>query len=167
MTTTNPARQVALADAETAEIASRLRLVVGRLSRRLRLNPAGDQLTSTQLVTLSIIERLAPSRIGDLAVAEGISAATMTRVVAALEDHGLVERRPDPDDGRACQVLLSAHGAAEVTRLRQQRTGYLATRLDDCTPEQRALLVAALPVLESMAQEAPVETQSTTVAGLG
>lgn len=136
---------------QAAEIASRLRLVVGRISRRLRLDPAGEQLTSTQLVTLSIIDQLAPSRIGDLASAEGISAATMTRVVAALADRGLVERRPDPDDGRACLVLLSSHGNAEVTRIRNQRTGYLATRLGECTPEQRAILVAALPVLEMMA----------------
>lgn len=47
MTTPNRAQHIALADAEAAEIASRLRLVVGRFSRRLRLNPTGDQLTST------------------------------------------------------------------------------------------------------------------------
>lgn len=136
------------ADVPTAEIAGRLRLIVGRLSRQLRLHPTGDRLTSTQLATLSTIARHAPLRIGDLAVAEGISAATMTRVVAVLEEHALVERRPDPDDGRACQVVLSPHGEDEVERLRSQHTGYLATRLDACTPDQRAALAAALPVLE-------------------
>lgn len=155
MTTAARARRGELPETPTAELASRVRLIVGRLSRQLRLHPAGDRLTSTQLATLSTIERRAPLRIGDLAAAEGISAATMTRVVAALEEHGLVERRPDPDDGRACQVLLSDHGSAEVERLRSQRTGYLATRLDACTAEQRAALAAALPVLELIAQDAP------------
>lgn len=147
-----------LPDAETAEIASRLRLIMGRLTRQLRLHPTGDRLTSTQLATLATIDRLAPLRIGDLAVAEGISAATMTRVVAALEDQNLVARRPDPDDGRACQVLLSPHGNEEVARLRSQRTGYLVTRLLACTPEERAALAAALPVLELLAQDTSTET---------
>jgi DNA-binding MarR family transcriptional regulator len=145
-------------EVQTAEIASRVRLIVGRLSRQLRLHPAGDRLTSTQLATLSTIDRLSPLRIGDLAVAEGISAATMTRVVAVLEEHGLVERRADPDDGRACQVVLSPHGNDEITRLRNQRTGYLATRLAACTPEQRAAVARALPVLELIAQDAPPGT---------
>lgn len=157
MTTANRSISSGLSEAESAEIASRLRLVVGRLTRRLRLDPEGEQLTSTQLVTLSIIDQLALSRIGDLATAEGISAATMTRVVAALEDRGLVERRPDPNDGRACLVLLSSHGEAEVARIRKQRTGYLATRLRECTPEQQAVLVAALPIMEMMACDPAVE----------
>lgn len=155
MTTAARARRGEPSETATAEMASRVRLIVGRLSRQLRLHPAGDRLTSTQLATLSTIERRAPLRIGDLAAAEGISAATMTRVVAALEEHGLVERHPDPDDGRAWQVLLSDRGKAEVERLRSQRTGYLATRLGACTPEQRAALAAALPVLELIAQDVP------------
>lgn len=145
-------------DAETAEIAARVRLIVGRLNRRLRLQPGTDRLTSTQLATLATIEQRAPLRIGDLAAAEGISGATMTRVVADLTDLGLIERRLDPDDGRACQVLLSQHGKTEVDRLRAQRTGYLATRLDACTPEQRAVLAAALPVLELLAQNTTTQT---------
>lgn len=157
MTVTHSRRSDA-PDAETAEMAGRVRLVVGRLTRQLRLHHAGDLLTSTQLATLATIELRAPLRIGDLAAAEGISAATMTRVVAILEEHGLVERRPDPDDGRACQVQLSEHGTAEVDRLRSQRTGYIAVRLGQCTPEQRAALAAALPVLELIAQDASSET---------
>lgn len=151
-TTEKSTAETQAAETQTAEIASRVRLVVGRLSRQLRLNPT-DGLTATRLATLATIDRLAPLRIGDLAAAEGISAATMTRVVAALEEQGLVKRRPDPDDGRACQVQLTPHGSTEVDRLRTQRTGYLATRLGACTPEQRATLAAALPVLELIAQD--------------
>lgn len=153
MTTGTRTRHGGHSDVQTAEVASRIRLIVGRLGRQLRLHPAGDRFTSTQLATLATIERRAPLRIGDLAAAEGISAATMTRVVAALEEHGLVERRADPDDGRACQVQLSDHGIAEMDRLRTQRTGYIATRLAACTPEQRAAVIAALPVLELIAQD--------------
>lgn len=157
MTTATRGRRAGRPDIETAEVASRIRLIVGRLARQLRLHPTGDRFTSTQLATLATIERRAPLRIGDLAAAEGISAATMTRVVAVLEEHGMVERRDDPDDGRACQVLLSDHGIAEMDRLRTQRTGYIATRLAACTPEQRAAIAAALPVLELIAQDPPTE----------
>ncbi len=144
-------------EVDTAEVAGRLRLVLGRLARQLRLHQSQDRLTSTQLATLSTVEQRAPVRIGDLAAAESISAATMTRVVAALTERGLVERRPDPDDGRACQVQLSQHGISELARLRTQRNGYLATRLGECTPAQRAALVAALPVLEMIARDAATE----------
>ena len=158
MTPHNRAQHSGQVELDTAEIAARVRMIVGRLNRRLRLQPAEDRLTSTQLATLATIEQCAPLRIGDLAAAEGISAATMTRVVADLTDLDLIERRPDPDDGRACQVLLSQHGKTEVDRLRAQRTGYLADRLDECTPEQRAILAAALPVLELIAQNPTTQT---------
>lgn len=136
---------------DTAEIAGRLRLLVGRLARQLRAHPTVDRLTPTQLATLSSVDRYGPLRIGDLAAREGIVAATMTRIVAVLEEQGLVQRRPDPVDGRAWQVQLSEEGAAMLAQLRSQRTGYFATRLDRCTPEQRAAIAAALPVLESLA----------------
>lgn len=149
-----PDAETAEVAGETAEVAGRVRVVLGRLARQLRLHQAQDRLTSTQLATLFTIEQRAPLRIGDLAAAESISAATMTRVVAALAERGLVERRADPDDGRACQVLLSPRGSTELARLRTQRNGYLVTRLGECTPEQRAALAAALPVLETIARDA-------------
>lgn len=158
MTSAGRAQRSGTREVETAEIASRVRVVVGRLSRRLRLHPGGDRLTSTQLASLFTIEQCGPLRVGDLAAAEGIAAATMTQVVTALAELGLVERRPDPNDGRACHVLLSDHGRREMARLRSQRTGYLATRLGACTPEQRALLAAALPVLELITQDTTSDT---------
>lgn len=156
--TTSSAPRGGEPEVETAEVAGRVRLVLGRLARQLRLHQSQDRLSSTQLATLSTLEQRAPVRIGDLAAAESISAATMTRVVAALTERGLVERRPDPDDGRACQVQLSQHGIGELARLRTQRDGYLATRLGECTPEQRAALAAALPVLETIARDATTES---------
>lgn len=144
---------------DVGDLAGRLRLLVGRLARRLRTHPVGDRLTPTQLATLSSVDRHGPLRIGDLAAREGIVATTMTRIVAVLEEQGLVQRRADPADGRACQVQLSERGVAMLARLRSQRTGYFATRLDRCTPEQRAVVAAALPVLESLAlDETAVQT---------
>lgn len=110
-----------------------------------------DRITPTQLAVLSSVDRHGPLRIGDLAAREGIVAATMTRIVVALEEQNLVYRRPDPVDGRAFQVQLAQEGAATLARLRNQRTGYFATRLDRCPPEQRAIVAEALPVLESLA----------------
>lgn len=138
-------------DPDTADMAGRLRLLVGRLARQLRAHPARDRLTPTQLATLSSVDRHGPLRIGDLAATEGIVAATMTRIVAVLEEQELLERRADPLDGRASQVKLSEQGAAMLARLRSQRTGYFATRLARCTPDERAAIVAVLPLLESLA----------------
>jgi DNA-binding MarR family transcriptional regulator len=53
-----------------------------------------------------------PLRIGEIAARSRLSKQTMTTMVRLCERDGLVERRPDPDDGRATQVLLTARSRA-------------------------------------------------------
>jgi DNA-binding MarR family transcriptional regulator len=133
------------------QLASRLRLAVGRLSRRIRL--ASNDVPPLQLSTLVTVEAHGPLRQGELAQREAVSAPTMSRILAALDERGLVLRTPDPADARSTLVAISAAGSHTLREVRSQRTALLDARLARLTPEQRAALVAALPALESLVVE--------------
>jgi DNA-binding MarR family transcriptional regulator len=136
-----------------AELAARLRLAVGRLHRRIRL--ASNDVPPLQLSTLASIEQYGPLRLGELAVREAVTAPTMTRVLAGLDERGLIVRTPDPGDARSVRVSLSDEGHKVLSEVRSRRTALLDARLGRLTPEQRAALVTALPALEALVVEAP------------
>lgn len=135
-------------DAQT-ELASRLRLAVGRLNRRIRID-GQEAVPPLQLSALVTVEQHGPLRLSELARREAVSAPTMSRVLAALDEQGLVERATDPDDARCTQITLTAAGARVLTEVRRHRTALLARRLDRLDGEQRTRLAAALPALEAM-----------------
>jgi DNA-binding MarR family transcriptional regulator len=135
-------------------VATRLRLAIGRIGRRMR-SYGGVGPTPSQVSALATLEKHGPLRIGDLAWREGVTAPTMTRVVAALEQQGHLERTADPDDGRSSLVGLGPSGRQLLEDLTRDRTAYLAAQLAELTEEQRRLLEAALPVLEALAAEEP------------
>lgn len=134
---------------DDAELAGRLRLAVGLLVRWLRQYDAGG-LSPAKLSALLTIEAGAPIRAGDLAARENVAAPTMTRMVGALADAGLVGRSPDPSDARGSLVELAPAGAAALQAVRRERTSRLVERLARLTPDQRAALTAALPALEAL-----------------
>ncbi len=134
------------------ETIARLRLAINRIGRRMRVH-GGVGPTSSQVSALATVEKFGPLRIGDLACREGVAAPTMTRVVAALDQLGYLERKPDPDDRRSSRVGISAAGHDLLESLRRDRTAYLANRVAGLTDSQRAQLVTALPVLEALAAE--------------
>jgi len=131
------------------ELAGRLRVAVGLLVRRLRQRDPGH-LSPPQLSALVTIEAAGPIRNGDLAARENVAAPTMTRMVGALEEAGLVNRRPDPSDARGSLVSLAPGGAAALRALRRERNNILIQKLAALSPEQRAALEAALPALEAL-----------------
>jgi DNA-binding MarR family transcriptional regulator len=134
-----------------AQLASRLRLAVGRLHRRIRL--AGNDIPPLQLSTLASIEKHGPLRLGELAQREAVSAPTLSRVLAALDQRGLIVRTANPADARSTRVALSSAGVRVLDEVRSQRTALLDARLARLSPEQRAALVAALPALEMLVHE--------------
>ncbi len=134
------------------ETIARLRLAINRIGRRMRVH-GGVGPTSSQVSALATVEKFGPLRIGDLACREGVAAPTMTRVVAALDQLGYLERKPDPDDRRSSQVGISTAGHDLLEALRRDRTAYLANRVAGLTDRQREQLVTALPVLEALAAE--------------
>jgi DNA-binding MarR family transcriptional regulator len=134
------------------ETIARLRLAISRIGRRMRVH-GGVGPTSSQVSALATVEKYGPLRIGDLAYREGVAAPTMTRVVAALDQLGYLERKPDPDDRRSSQVGISAAGRDLLETLRRDRTAYLANRVATLTESERAQLVTALPILEALAAD--------------
>jgi DNA-binding MarR family transcriptional regulator len=134
-----------------SELATRLRLAVGRLARRIRL--ATNDIPPLQLSALATLDKLGPLRSGELAQREAVTAPTMTRVLASLGERGLVVRQADPTDARSVRVSLSPAGVEALGRIRSERTALLGARVARLTPEQRVALIEALPALEALVEE--------------
>ncbi len=130
-----------------------LRVGVMRLARRLRLERSDNDLTFTQLAALGTLERLGDTTIGELALAENVKPPSMTRTINCLVDLGLVTRRPHESDGRHVVVGLTAAAVEVLAADRQRRTAWLAEHvIGDLTDDERALLFAAAPLLDRLAQ---------------
>lgn len=132
------------------EIGAALRLVVGRLARQLRRHAVGG-LTASQYSALATVERAGPIRLAALAEREGVSAPTLSRIVARLERDGYVERRGDPADGRSSLMAATAPGRAALRKIRRERTALLARGLAGLGDDERRAVAAALPALEHLA----------------
>jgi DNA-binding MarR family transcriptional regulator len=130
------------------ETAARLRVAVARLARQLRQNSPGG-LSPSQWSALVSVEDNESLRIGDLAEAEGVSAPTATRLVASLEEAGLLSRTSDPADRRTAYIALTDLGREKLEWAREVRTASLAQRLSEMPAADVRRLIELLPVLES------------------
>ena len=83
---------------------------------------------------------------------EKVQPPSMTRVIAVLEERGLVLRAPHATDRRQVILTVTPAGRDLVQRVRLRRTAWLAQRLQELTPEERELLRAAAPVIEKISQ---------------
>jgi DNA-binding MarR family transcriptional regulator len=128
---------------------ARLRLVVGRLNRRVRID-GHESIPPLQLSTLVTVEQHSPLRLSELARREAVTAPTMSRVLAALDEHGLVQRSTDPQDARSVLITLSAEGRRRLEEVRSHRNALIARRLLRLDDAQRATLVSAMPALEAL-----------------
>ena len=137
------------------EAASRLRVVIGRLSRRLRPTEAAVAagLTPTKISVLLHVGRAGRIRLSELSDSEGINPTMMSRVIADLADAGLVERASDPGDRRAAFVEATATGRKLAERIRSERTDALNEALEGLDERERSEIEAALPALERLAEE--------------
>ncbi len=138
---------------QTTSAAAHLRLVLARAARRLR-QEAGADLSPSQTAALATIERRGPLTPSELAAYERIQRPTATRVLARLEEAGLVTRAADPADGRSSLVSLSAEGRALLERVRTRKDAFLAQRLDRLDAEERAVLERAADILERLLEDA-------------
>lgn len=140
---------VSPATVDVTELASRLRLGVTRLARRLR-QEAQPGITPSLLITLSSIDRAGPITIGELCAVEHVQPPTMSRFVAALVDDELVVREPDPADRRVAWVRVTAEGAKLLQRSRRRKDVYLTRRLRNLEPREIAVLDEAAAILERL-----------------
>jgi DNA-binding MarR family transcriptional regulator len=142
------ARHISTVDSD-AELAARLRLVVTRLSRRLRQQ--GDTgISASQLSALSTIDRCGPMTLGDVATAEQVQPPSMTRVVSHLEERGLVERQVYERDRRVTRVRVTSEGRELLQLSRTRKDAYLARRLQTLDDGDRFTMAAAVAVLEQI-----------------
>ncbi len=139
-----------------AGLASALRISVTRLARRLRaerrtggLEP---DLSDTQLAALAALERHQAMTPGELADHEKVQPPSMTRVLTVLEERGLVMRAPHASDRRQVVLTATDYGREVVQQSRRLREAWLAKRLHELTPQERAALRAAAPILEKLSQ---------------
>ena len=136
----------------SAQLATLLRDAITRLNRRVRqARPVGD-LTIAQLSALTSLELAGLMTPRELADVERVQPPTMTKIIAKLEERGLVQRTPHPTDGR--QVIISAtpEGRAVYAQFERVRDEWLATRLAELTPAERETLRQAAEVLLRMAR---------------
>lgn len=132
-----------------SDVAAPLRLAITRLARRLR-QEADPGLTPSQLVALATIERHGPLSPSELAEIERIQRPTVTRILRGLVDAGLVDRRPDPADGRSALVEIEERGSALLSQLRSRKNAYLSRRLAGLEPGELETLDRAAGILERL-----------------
>jgi DNA-binding MarR family transcriptional regulator len=139
-----------------AGLAAELRISVSRLARRLRAERVSrgiaTELSDTQLAALAALERHAAMTPGELAEHEKVQPPSMTRVIAALQERGLVTRAPHPTDGRQVKLTVTEQGRELVQQSRRLREAWLAQRLRELSQEERATLRAAAPILQRISQ---------------
>ncbi|MCT2581595.1 MarR family transcriptional regulator [Actinophytocola sp. S1-96] len=117
----------------------------------------------TAAATLARLDRDGPARLTELAASEGVSQPAMSQLVNRLQELGLAERRPDPDDGRVVLVHVTDDGRAQVAHRRAVRAERLAALLDRLGDDDRRALADALPALTALtrlAAEPPENTRS-------
>ncbi|WP_219468883.1 MarR family winged helix-turn-helix transcriptional regulator [Nonomuraea rhizosphaerae] len=135
-----------------AGLASALRVSLARLTRRLRRQAAAHSLTPTQFATLAAVERHSAITPGELAELEKVQPPSMTRVIAALEERGLVSRTPHPTDRRQVTVTVTEDAQKLLKEERRRKEAWLNQRLKDLTPEERSILRQAAPILEKLSR---------------
>ena len=135
-----------------AGLASALRVSLARLTRRLRRQAAAHPLTPTQFATLAAVERHSGITPGELADLEKVQPPSMTRVIATLEERGLVARTPHPTDRRQVTVTVTEAAEKLLKEERRRKEAWLTQRLKELSPEERTILRQAAPILEKLSK---------------
>jgi DNA-binding MarR family transcriptional regulator len=142
-------------DTSLTDSASRLRMAIVRTSRRLRQEAAGavGELTPTAAAALATVERHGPLTPSELAAIERVKRPTATRTLRVLSEAGMVERAPDPEDGRSALVSITTAGRERLRRLRGRKNAYLARRMRGLPAADVETLERAAAILERILEE--------------
>lgn len=142
---------------DLTESAVHLRMAIVRTARRLRQEAAAEAsgLTPTSTSALAAIEVHGPLTPSELAAIERVKRPTMTRTLGCLEREGLIERTPDPADGRSSLIAINGAGRERLRRLRGRKNAYLARRMRDLSPEEIETLERAAEILDRMREGEP------------
>lgn len=130
-------------------LADQLHSAAIRLLRLVRAQDTASGVAPARLSALSVIVFGGPVSLRDLARAEQVRPPTMSRIVDALEHHGLARRRTDPRDGRAVQVAATKKGSALLKKGRQRRVKFLASYLTKLEDAELGHLKRALEAIQN------------------
>jgi len=130
-----------------------LRLLLQKVSRRIRGNRGDEMISDSQLGVLFSLVIEGPKTPGELAAREHVSPPSMTRTVNELEKRGLVSRVPHTEDARKIEVLPTAAGETLAAETRRMRFEWFSRRLAELSDDERAALSASMPVLRRLAEE--------------
>jgi DNA-binding MarR family transcriptional regulator len=142
-------------DTPLTDSAARLRMGIVRTARRLRQEAASEAtgLTPTSTAALATIERHGPLTPSELAELERVKRPTVTRTLGCLEREGLIQRTPDPADGRSTLISVNSAGRERLRRLRGRKNAYLARRMRDMPAADVEALERAAEILERMLED--------------
>jgi DNA-binding MarR family transcriptional regulator len=131
------------------EVASRLRVAVNRLQRRLRREALGG-LSPGQASTLGTVRRLGQPTLGELAAEEQVQPPSMTRIVGHLVAAGLVSREADAADRRSVRVRVTPEGERALQRIRRAKDAFLVRRLGELGSDDRQRAAELVALLEHL-----------------
>jgi DNA-binding MarR family transcriptional regulator len=141
--------------ASAAQAATEVRVVFGRVKRRLKELADTDDLTPSQSSVLSRIDKDGPASASELAAAERIRPQSIAAILTALREADLIQRHPDPQDGRRQVVSLTTAGRHRLQGDRKVRQEWLARTLQDrCTEAERQTILKALALLDNAIEAA-------------
>jgi DNA-binding MarR family transcriptional regulator len=126
---------------------------VGLLVRRVRAVAAAHELSWTEAAVMGRLDRDGPATTADLARAESVKPQSMGATIAALEEMGLVERKPHPTDGRQINIVLTAKGAAVRKSAKDAKTTWLAQALAQLDEQERQTLLAAGAIIKRLVEK--------------
>jgi DNA-binding MarR family transcriptional regulator len=126
---------------------------VGLLVRRMRATAASHELSLTETSVLTRLSKDGPATTANLARAEGMKPQSMGTTVAALEEMGLVERKPHATDGRQVNIDLTEKGAELRRSVREAKRTWLAEVVSQLDAEERETLFAAGVIIKRLAEK--------------
>jgi DNA-binding MarR family transcriptional regulator len=136
------------------EAADRFHSAAIHALRHVRREDPTTGLSPARLSALSVLVYGGPRTLGELAAAEQVRPATMTRIVQSLERDGYVRRDSDPADGRVVRLQATPKGKRVMQQGRQRRVQNLANLLAQLSPEEVAHVQEAAELVETaLAQE--------------
>jgi DNA-binding MarR family transcriptional regulator len=131
---------------------SDLAQAIGLLVRRVRAASASQELSWTESLVMARLAKGGPATTAELARAEGMKPQSMGTTIAALEEMGIVERKPHPTDGRQMKIELTAKGAALRKSAKDAKRTWLSQAIAQLDEHERETLFAASDIIKRLVE---------------
>src|SRR5476651_397060 len=141
-----------MSDKTTRQLASDMRNIITRLTKKLRKQSAtGEKLSLTERSTLALLDQYQQLLPSELAAMEHITTQSMSQVLSHLLELGLIIRTASDTDKRKVIISLSDQGRDALYRIRNEREEWLNKALNEvCSAEELALLEKAMGPLKKL-----------------